>query len=238
MDDPVMLVEVDSTMDELHRRAEGGGEHGLAVVAARQRNGRGRLGRRWAAGDGGLWCSVLARDLGSAELDVLSLRVGIAVALALESAIPRVPRLMLKWPNDLRLAERKVGGVLSEARWHGTRAEWVVIGVGVNLRNRVPDALAAEAASLGEVTTVPAPDALAPLVIDAVRAAIMRTGTLDPDELEDWSLRDDLFGRRIMTPVMGIAEGITADGSLRVRQADGQLVLVRTGEVAADGTPT
>lgn len=233
-----MLDEVDSTMDELHRRAEGGGEHGLAVVAARQLSGRGRLGRRWAADDGGLWCSVLARNMGSAELEVLSLRVGIAVALTLESAIPRVPRLMLKWPNDLRLAERKVGGVLIEARWQGTRPEWVVIGVGVNLRNRVPDELAAEAASLAEVTSVPSPEAIAPLVVEAIRGATARIGTLDPDELEAWSLRDDLFGRRIMTPVTGIAEGITADGSLRVRQGNGQLVMVRTGEVAADGAPT
>lgn len=233
-----MLADVDSTMDELHRRAEGGGAHGLAVVAARQTSGRGRLGRRWDADDGGLWCSVLARETGRAELEVLSLRVGIAVALALESAIPRVPRVMLKWPNDLRLAERKVGGVLVEARWQGSRPEWVVIGVGVNLRNRVPEALAAEAASLAEVTTVPSPEAMAPLVVDAIRGATARTGTLDADELEAWSLRDDLFGLRILAPIAGIAEGITVDGSLRVRQSNGQLVLVRTGEVAADGTPT
>ncbi len=233
-----MLDEVDSTMDEVHRRAEWGGGHGLAVVAARQVSGRGRLGRRWAAGDGGLWCSVLARDMGSTELGVLSLRVGIAVALSLESAIPRLPRVMLKWPNDLRLAERKVGGVLIEARWQARRADWVVIGVGVNLRNRVPDEFATEAASLAEVTTVPTPEAMAPLVVGAIRGATTRVGSLAPDELEAWSLRDDLFGRRIMMPVTGIAEGITADGSLRVRQRDGLLVMVRTGEVAADGAPT
>lgn len=233
-----MLEEVDSTMDEAHRRAEKGGEGGLAVMAKRQLAARGRLGRRWAADEGGLWCSVLARDLGRTELEVLSLRIGIALALTLESAIPRVPRLMLKWPNDLRLADRKVAGVLIEARWQGTRPDWVVIGVGVNLRNRVPAELATLAMSLAEITTVPAPEAMAPLVVAALRGAISRVGALAPDELEAWSLRDDLFGRRIMTPVSGVAEGITATASLRVRQRDGRLVSVRTGEVAADGGST
>lgn len=232
------LDDVDSTMDELHRRAEGGGEDGLAVVAARQVSGRGRLGRRWAAGPGGLWCSVLARDVGGLELEVLSLRVGIAVALAVESAIPRVPRILLKWPNDLRLGERKVGGVLIEARWQGTHCEWAVVGIGLNLQNRIPTELADTAASLAEVTDVPTPGDLAPLVVEAIRTAIGRKGTLTGPELEAWSLRDALHGRRLMTPTTGIAEGITPDGSLRVRRSDGRLVAIRTGEVAADGATT
>lgn len=232
----LMVEEVPSTMDELHQHAQHGGEHGLAVVAREQVSARGRLGRQWSSGIGGLWFSVLMRHPGSLELDVLSLRVGLAVAHALEVVLPSLPPVMLKWPNDLWIGERKVGGILIEARWQNGVAEWVVIGVGVNLHNPVPPSLRGQAISLGEVAAAPAPEILAPVLVDAVRDAMERRGTLQPDELEWWGRRDALDGRTITIPIAGIAEGITSDGSLRVRDMLGHLTLVRTGEVAADGT--
>lgn len=233
---PVLLLdEVDSTMDEAHRRAEAGAEDGTAVLAVRQRVARGRLGRGWIAEPGGLWLSVLRRAPEPAALDPLSPRLGLALALALEAAIPGVPTLRLKWPNDLLTGGRKVAGVLVESRWRAGACDWLVAGIGVNLCNPIPAALAGQAATLGEITAVPGPSELAPPVIAALRAALTRHDPLDAGELLAWSARDALQGRAIEAPVPGVAEGITPAGSLRVRRADGRIVEVRTGEVAAGG---
>ncbi len=64
---------------------------------------------------------------------MLSLRVGLAVSGALEAACPGT-RLALKWPNDLVLTDRKVGGILCEARWQGGAPGWVAVGL-ANLVN-------------------------------------------------------------------------------------------------------
>ena len=65
-------------------------------------------------------------------LDVLSLRVGVALAPALEAFCEE--RVLLKWPNDLYLGRLKLGGILVEARWRDQSPEWVAIGVGINVR--------------------------------------------------------------------------------------------------------
>ncbi len=234
-----MLIfdELDSTMDELHRRAEAGAATGTAVMAVRQRSARGRLGREWSSDAGGLWLSVLAREVDPDVLEVLSPRVGLAVATALETAIPTLPRLRLKWPNDLRVAGRKLGGILVEARWRGNCCDWVVIGVGINLANRAPAELADQVIAVGDLTTAPPATAVAPAVIAAVEQSLTGSARLEPAELLEWSARDDLYGQALTRPLAGIAAGITAEGALRVRRADGRCVELRTGEVAANGGP-
>lgn len=229
------LGEVDSTMDEAHRLAEGGAEDGTVVVADRQRVGRGRLGRGWVAEEGGLWLSVIRRDPGEGALDPLSPRLGLALATALEEAIPGLANLRLKWPNDLLVGGRKVAGVLVETRWHGSRCSWLVAGIGVNLTNPIPAALQEQATALGAITAVPAPEDLVEPVATKLRAALDRVDPLDAAELLAWSVRDALQGQPLEAPIPGVAEGITPAGSLRVRRRDGRIVEVRTGEVAASG---
>lgn len=233
----VVFDELDSTMDELHRQAEAGAPSGAAVLARRQQGARGRLGRAWSSEEGGLWLSVLARDVDPSALDVLSPRVGLAVVTALETAIPTLPRLRLKWPNDLIVAGRKLGGILVEARWQRAQCEWVVIGVGVNVTNRPPAHLAEVAIAIADLTTPPPLATIAPLVIEAVERTVAGGPVLDSAELLEWHARDELYGHQLSRPVVGIAAGITARGALRVRRADGQCHELRTGEVAANGGP-
>ena len=80
--------------------------------------GRGSRGRTWHSPLGGLWLSVLYRPRTPAGVELLSLRVGLAVAEAIE-AVGRKLHVAIKWPNDLMLDDRKLGGVLCEARWQG-----------------------------------------------------------------------------------------------------------------------
>ncbi len=113
----------------------GGNRSGGAGAAA----GRGSRGRSWHSPRGGLWLSVLLRP--AAAADVLSLRVGLAVETALRSLAPDL-HLALKWPNDLMLDDRKVGGILCEARWQGDALGWVAVGLGTQREEPDPGGVA------------------------------------------------------------------------------------------------
>lgn len=223
-----------STQDALHDLAQQGAPVGTAVVAGVQTLGRGSRGRGWESPLGGLWMSVLCRPEGELTMEVLSLRVALAVAEAVECAHPGTA-LQLKWPNDLMLGGRKLGGILCEARWHGANLGWVAVGVGLNVANPIPAAVATTAIALGTMETGAAPARLAEPIAEAVAGAARRQGLLEPAELAEFRARDWLAGRRIVAPGQGTAEGITAHGALLVRGPGGTLDGYRSGTVLLAG---
>lgn len=215
--------EVASTMEAAHAVAAAGADHGTAIVARQQTAGRGTRGRVWASDVGGLWCSVVTHPRRTDALEALSLRVGLVLAAAIELAFPVLPRLEIKWPNDLLIDRRKLAGILCEARWAGATCQWVVVGVGVNVTNPLPEELRASATRL--VDWVPSVDAgkLAPQVVAAVALAARDAGPLSAAELAAFAQRDALAGRRLLAPVVGTAEGISPGGALRIRTDSGPI---------------
>ncbi|HQW67197.1 MAG TPA: biotin--[acetyl-CoA-carboxylase] ligase [Gemmatimonadales bacterium] len=210
-----------STMELAHEAAAAGAVHGSAFVAARQHAGRGSRGRVWASERGGLWCSIVARPPRADAFAALSLRVGLAVAEALESLLPSLPSLQLKWPNDLLVEGRKLGGILCEASWSGPECRWVVVGLGINVRNPLPVELAGQGARCDEWAPTVDLEALLPVVLRAVTRVSSNAGPLDNAELAAYLRRDALAGRRVREPVSGIASGVSRDGSLLVRDPAG-----------------
>jgi BirA family biotin operon repressor/biotin-[acetyl-CoA-carboxylase] ligase len=205
---------VTSTMDEAHRLAEVGAEAGTLVIADEQTAGRGRGGRHWSSASAtGLWLTLLERPESASGLDVLSLRIGIAIAPLLERLAKRP--VEVKWPNDLLIGRRKLAGVLIEARWREQRAEWVAIGVGINIE---PPPDLPTATGLG--STIPRAELLAALV-PALRAAAAVRGPLSADELAQFARRDFALGRRCAAPAAGVAGGITEDGALIIVSEQG-----------------
>lgn len=210
-----LFDEVASTMDEAHRLAREGAPAGTCVIADTQTAGRGRGGKVWASEPGaGLWLTVLERPDSASGLDVLSLRLGVAVAPVLQSYAGADVRL--KWPNDLYVGARKLAGILVEARWREGVVEWVAIGIGVNLRVPPPPTAAA---SLRDGTK--RDDVLRSLV-PAMRRAAAARGPLSGAERAEYALRDLAVGRRCTQPVEGIVRGITDDGSLVVATDSGE----------------
>lgn len=215
---------VPSTMDLAHDLATDGVPAGTLVLADEQHAGRGRGGRRWRSEPGGgLWFTLIERPIDAVALKVLSLRVGLRMAMALDRYLTVAARL--KWPNDLFAGAGKVAGILTEARWKDASPDWVAIGVGINLR--VPAGIAG-AAALGACSRL---DVLAE-VVPAVRGAASARGPLSSAELAAYAVRDLAYGRQALTPGAGRVAGIDAEGHLLIvgvagieRFASGSLVL-------------
>jgi len=92
------------------------------VIANEQTAGRGRGGKSWQSSPGaGLWLTLIERPADTSGLGVLSLRVGLAAAEALDRFAPEPIRL--KWPNDLYIDRSKLAGILVEARWREQSVE-------------------------------------------------------------------------------------------------------------------
>lgn len=208
-----MLGEVDSTLNVAHERAARGVTRNALIVADAQRAGRGRMGRAWiSAPHGGVWCTMLERPDPRA-LEVLSLRVGLSIAERLD-VIAR-ERVGVKWPNDLVIGAGKLGGILVEARWSGETLGWAAIGVGINVS---APADVAEGAGLPAATR--RIDVLRQIV-EGVRAAVSLGGSLSETELQRFRRRDTLAGRRLASPGIGMAAGISPDGGLKIETARG-----------------
>jgi BirA family biotin operon repressor/biotin-[acetyl-CoA-carboxylase] ligase len=221
---------IDSTNLLAKDLAEDGAPSGTVVTASEQSAGRGRGERRWVAPpDSALLYSAILRPLDLSHI-LLPLAVPVAVCEACESLVP--VRLQVKWPNDVWNGERKLAGVLIEAR----PPDWAVIGVGINLSiepDQFPSDLRWPATSLGHGVGTDA-------MREALNEALGRWAEADPAEVHDaFEQRDALRGRRISWDGgpddlgrSGVAEGIDERGNLLVRGDDGEVASLGSGEVS------
>ena len=224
-----------STNDRAKGLARERGSPWAVVMAEAQTHGRGRDGKGWASPEGkGLWISLLVPSAGSEADLLLPLRVGLAAARVSEAFAPTEGGILVKWPNDLLLSGRKVGGILCETAGTGC----VVVGLGLNVRQEredYPPGLREKAISL-EVGSGKAVSrgALAEALIRGIRAGIEGGGArLTSRELEEFSRRDALLGERVDSQAegSGVALGITPRGSLILEVEGGALREVRAGSI-------
>lgn len=222
--DVVHRKTIGSTMDEAHALASAGAPAGTLVIADEQTAGRGRSGNVWQSEPGlGIWLTLIERPVDTEAVDVLSIRLGLAIADALEPFADGDIRV--KWPNDLFIGTRKLAGILVEARWREGAIDWVAIGVGVNVR--VPPGNSIAAALRDDVDR----NIVLPHLVPALRAAAARCGWLSTAEQQAWTSRDLAIGRNVLAPVAGTVVGLAANGALRVRDANGAVVDVRSGSL-------
>jgi BirA family biotin operon repressor/biotin-[acetyl-CoA-carboxylase] ligase len=217
-----VLDSVGSTMDVAHELAKTGAPAGTIVIADTQTAGRGRGGNSWASEPGqGIWLTLIERPRESSVLDVLSLRVGLGAARALDLFVDEPIRI--KWPNDLYSDGKKLAGILIEARWRDLELDWVAIGFGVNVR----PSSAVDAASLDPGAT--RIEVLSELVPE-LRAAGEVSGLLSGQEMTEFEGRDFARGKECTQPAMGVVRGITPAGELLVGLAD-SVVKFRSGSL-------
>ena len=196
------LERVTSTLDIIHELALEGAACGALVLADEQVSGRGRQSRRWYSPKGG---------------GVLALRTGLALVRALAD-LGVVAQI--KWPNDVMVHDRKLAGILCEARWRGQEIAWVALGIGINVHGPLPAEIAGRAISLDEVlpgvARLTVLDALMPWLRD-----LSDRPTLDESECLEFGQCDWLADRAVRKPVEGTARGVDRTGALVVETPDG-----------------
>jgi len=206
------LKRVASVLDVVHGLAEEGAPDGTAVLADEQTAGRGRQGRRWYSPAGaGIWLGYLKRPGPGAENGIMALRVGLALRDVLAELGVTV---WLKWPNDLLICDRKLGGILCEARWSGAKAAWVAVGIGLNVRSPVPRELAERAIALDQVREVRRIEVLERLL--PILGGLPASSELTEVEMLAYAAGDWLRGRALAQPLAGTVRGIATDGALLV----------------------
>jgi BirA family biotin operon repressor/biotin-[acetyl-CoA-carboxylase] ligase len=230
-----------------------GAKDGTTVVAESQSAGRGRHARAWFSPPGlNLYCSIIVRGLGQGVslADWLSW-VPLTTALAVAEAVQEVAAtsLALKWPNDLLLDERKVGGILCESSLASPDNPVVVIGIGLNVnvhRDLFPDELRPIATSIFESThrLIDRNRLLAQLLME-LEQSLDELRTHGPSRLlQAYQRRCTTLGRQVRVvldptkELLGTAVAITADGTLQVRLSTetpgtdkAPLVDIRAGDI-------
>lgn len=221
-----------STNKEALSLAQNGAPHGTVVLAESQSGGYGRHGRAWFSPPGlNIYCSIIVRGMGqhlslSQWLSWVPLVSALAVAeAALQTA---AVSLSLKWPNDLLLHERKVGGILCESSFASSHDPVVIIGIGLNV-NVVPESFPEEllpiAASLLDASRRPIDRnrLMAQLLLE-LEQGLGELRSSGPVRLRQaYMARCATLGRRVRVlfthdpPIVGIAEALSADGALQMR---------------------
>lgn len=222
-----VFEELTSTSTVCAERARAGEADGLAVLALRQSAGRGSRGRVWQAPEDNLNLSVLLRPKRpAAEAGMFALLAGVAVAEAVELLTSLT--VTLKWPNDILLGQVKLGGILIDAVPSGLGLDWLVIGIGINLRE-APRIEGRRTAALGEHGIELSPQTVANAVLE--RLEHWQDAPAETIRLA-WLARAHGIG----TPIEIQAGGKLLQGSFAGLSPAGELLLQTENRIEAIST--
>jgi BirA family biotin operon repressor/biotin-[acetyl-CoA-carboxylase] ligase len=213
---------------------------GVACLAERQSQGRGRRGRDWVSPFGAnLYCSLLWRfPHGASQLAGLSLAIAVAVVRALDEM--GAQGVQLKWPNDVLVNGRKLGGLLLEVVGETSGPCQVVMGIGIN--TQMPEAPGEEISQpwtdlrtvLGE--SIDRNHLAARVLTHLIRVAREFEGQGLMPYLEEWRSRDAYLGREVSVHqpqgvIHGTMQGVDDSGALLLSRDDG-LQRFHSGELS------
>lgn len=235
----VYYTSVRSTNDEAKMLAQQGAPEGTVVVAEVQTAGRGRLGREWLSPSHvNLLLSLIFRP---PLAPIQAQRLTMICSLAVADAIHDVAQIeaQIKWPNDLLLAGRKAGGILTELGLRGTLLDYVVVGLGLNVnlrKEQLPPELRLTATSVAEVLGRPIRrEALLCTLLGQLerRYERLKAGEMPVSE---WASRLATLGRWVRVSdaegaVEGQADAVDEDGALLLRLKDGSQRRILIGDV-------
>ncbi|MEI6100621.1 MAG: biotin--[acetyl-CoA-carboxylase] ligase [Eubacteriales bacterium] len=222
---------VDSTNDEMRRRAQRGEPDRSVVAANEQTEGRGRRGKSfYSPADTGLYFSVLLRPkMSLQDASQITCRVAVAVARAIEKCTGALAQI--KWVNDIYINGRKVCGILSEAAsdLESGGVEFIVVGIGVNVSTRnFPEELKEIAASVSQDVNR---NELLAEILNQLDVSMER------DCMDEYKKRSCVLGKQIEIIYQdrresALALDIDGEGRLIVRNSYGNLKLICSGEIS------
>lgn len=219
---------IGSTQDEARQMARAGAAPGTVVVAASMKAGRGRRGRAWHMPPGGnVALTAIGAPVAPETLWQLAFVSGVAAAVALEQAAPEA-NAKLRFPNDVQVQGKKLGGILIEAVLQAGRAT-PLIGIGLNVLPRTwPEELQGKAICLAEVGST--------ATVEALEAALLGALTDEWNRwqndgfaatLSRWNARRDPDAWRTFlregVPTLCQIRAMDAAGNVTLRAEDGTL---------------
>jgi BirA family biotin operon repressor/biotin-[acetyl-CoA-carboxylase] ligase len=235
--DLIVLDSAVSTQDAAREMAVARAPSGAAVMALEQTGGRGRGGKTWVSPAGrNLALSCIVRPNLTANAAPL---VGLLASLGVASALrdKGLADVQLKWPNDVIVKDRKIAGILPEAKITGAQIEFMIMGIGLNVNadltdfpGELRDRVTSYRMLTGNTWDV---TAAGRHVLEHVTRLLTRMDAQGPEFIpREWARfwahqgrfvrRDDLVGR---------AHGIAPDGSLLLLTHDGSVTRVNSGVV-------
>ena len=226
-----------TTFDVARQEALNGAPEGTAIVADEQTAARGRLRRVWLTPQGNIALSIILYPRRE-HLHSLIMAASLAMARCIEVVTNLRPEI--KWPNDVLIGGKKVGGILIESDIRADRVNYAILGTGMNVNLNVVDfpEIQTKATSLShelgkEVSR-----------LDLVRCLFSEieffylASTAGDTVYEQWQRKLVTLGKEVRatsatgeTTLTGIAESVDRDGSLWLRLDDGSLTRVIAGDV-------
>jgi BirA family biotin operon repressor/biotin-[acetyl-CoA-carboxylase] ligase len=213
--------EIDSSNSFLKQLAQKNASHGLVFSAEWQKMGRGRMDRKWHMRLGGsLACSVLWYfEKMPFTPSSITLAAGVAVVRALAKLNVSA---QLKWPNDILLAQHKLGGILVEMLSGATHHTAVVIGIGLNIESPTPSVPYATGCIVKSRNT---------LLASVLNALYVALTTLSTEGFKPFQKEWESFCAHLHIPVslcnrngqevIGVAQGINEEGALQIKTKNG-----------------
>jgi BirA family biotin operon repressor/biotin-[acetyl-CoA-carboxylase] ligase len=223
-----------STMDTARQLALQGADVGTVVIAGEQTTGKGRLKRGWISPAGNIALSIiLYPDI--PDLPYLMMIASLSVVHSIETVADFKPQI--KWPNDILIDAKKVGGILIENEVKGNKVAFSIMGIGINIDLNVaayPE-ISATAASLKSKNGWE-------FRIKIIRSLLREFEKLYlqlPDSrsiFQAWRSRLVTLGQKVIATsgnhvIEGIADSVDESGALIIRETEGRLTRVVAGDV-------
>ena len=224
-----------STNDVAKHQAQEGAKEGTVIIAEEQTAGRGRIKRSWLSPRGSIALSIILYPP-LAYLPSLIMVASLAVARAIEQVTGL--KSQIKWPNDVLVNNKKVCGILIESGVKGSKVDYAIIGIGLNVNLKPSDfpEIAPFATSLSHELgrDVSRREVVWSLLAEAERLYLSLPA--GDSVFKEW--RDNLvtLGKKVQVSsgeaaYKGTAESVASDGSLLLRQPDGNLLKIVAGDV-------
>lgn len=235
-----IFQEIDSTNLKGMDLGKRGSPEGTIILAETQSNGRGRLGRKWISPEGNIYLSVILRpEISPSHAPLITLMAAVASASSLKNNL-NIPA-SIKWPNDILIEGKKVGGILTEMNSGMDKINFIVLGIGINVNMDIsilPPDVRAISTSIkdtigGSVSRI---EVLSSLLkeLDKWYNIFIENGS--GPILKEWRALSSNLGKRVMAASLnGVMEGVAMDiddyGRLILKLDNGSIEKITSGDV-------
>ncbi len=227
---------VTSTMDIARSHAISSAPEGTAIFAEMQTRGRGRLKREWLTPKGNIAVSIILYPPKNYVSQLIMLS-----SLAVKNAIQHVTGLdcRLKWPNDILINEKKVSGTLIETKMQIDKLDYAIIGIGINVNMEITQQkeISGFATSLAHETGHTVPRSVLLPVLFKEMEHLYTSSRGNQSLFSEWKANLGTLGQFVQahhagSSFEGVAEDVETDGTLLIREQNGNLLRFTVGDVS------